>query len=117
MRFSFFGSVGNLSRHPMMHGYSCFGHSLIFFSNQPARLSFSDEFGERFSVSLMAPAVECSSDLLRAIGFCNREPKDCQHFRLAHRFQDLALDDADWTASHRAEGSVVVRNTLKNALA
>jgi hypothetical protein len=29
----------------------------------------------------------------------------------------LALDDADWTASHRTEGSVVVRSTLKNALA
>jgi len=29
----------------------------------------------------------------------------------------LALDDADWTASHRAEGSVMVGSTLKKALA
>ena len=29
----------------------------------------------------------------------------------------LALDDADWTASHGAEGSVVVRGALKEALA
>jgi len=29
----------------------------------------------------------------------------------------LALDDADWTASHRADGSVMVGSTLKEALA
>jgi NAD(P)H dehydrogenase (quinone) len=29
----------------------------------------------------------------------------------------LALDDADWTASHRADGSVMVSSTLKQALA
>ena len=48
-------------------------------------LSFSDQFGERFLVSLMAAAMECSSDLGGAIGFCNREPKNGQHFRLANR--------------------------------
>jgi hypothetical protein len=39
-------------------------------------------------VSLMADAIECSSDLGGAIGFCNREPKNRQHFRVAHRLQD-----------------------------
>jgi hypothetical protein len=29
----------------------------------------------------------------------------------------LALDDADWTVSHRAEGSAMVGRTLKKALA
>jgi hypothetical protein len=29
----------------------------------------------------------------------------------------LALDDADWTASHRAEGSVTVGSTPKKAFA
>jgi hypothetical protein len=56
--------------------------------DQPPRLSFSDKFGECFLVSLTAAAIECSSDLGGAIGFCNREPKNGQHFRVAHRLQD-----------------------------